>query len=194
MNNIIHRTPAQKIEFIKINHHLMTAMEMSEEIDLTLNSVYAYCREFNWNPITEADRRKEFILSNTHQVDEKIISNFTIEELMKKFCVTDVSVRRDAKELNIKVLTDGQKAIINREKEILPMIENLKNSPLRLLPKDWPQEIKDYIYETTGVNIDEHPIREPIREAYTQTGSAILDELRGIQTTGRVDNKDSEKF
>lgn len=89
------------VEFIKINHYLMTLAEMAQELRITPSAMGRICTELNIVPVTIGERSKEFILKNQH---------LTQEELALKLCVTKESIVPYIKELGIKILTNFQKS------------------------------------------------------------------------------------
>lgn len=120
--------------------------------------------------ISEADRRKDYIKAYAH---------LTANEIGEKLGSSAYYVKEVAKQIGINLKTEEDKRL--EEKKIA--LENISDeAPISL----WPGEAIEYVNEVTGYK---PPGQEPIKrvsEPYTQTGSKILDELRGIKTTERI--------
>jgi hypothetical protein len=53
------KTEREIIAFVRINHHLMTITEMSEELRVDMTWIWRLCEDRGWKPIKEADRPKD---------------------------------------------------------------------------------------------------------------------------------------
>lgn len=177
-------------EFILINHYFMTYSEMAEELNTTPANVGRWCKELGVQPITKRERATEFIIKHQY---------LTAEQIAEKMNMSLESVTTYIKELELPILTNKQKSIADRSANSL--IRKTVTKPRSVTKEefiklaDLPQEYKDYIRETTGINITGN--NEPIKRVagvYNQTGSPLTDELRGIITTKRVEVSAKDAF
>lgn len=164
------RTPQQVKEFVLINHHLMTSKELAEELDQSVNNIGIICRKLGVKPVTELERKQDYIKVNSH---------LTAEEIGNHLGSSPYYVKDVAKQMGIELKTEEDKRL-EEKKESLKDIK--QDAPISL----WPGEALEYVNEVTGYKPPGQKKIKRIREAYTQTGSQIIDELRGITTTERI--------
>lgn len=160
-------------EFILINHPFMTKSEMAEELNSTSPTIGYHCELMNIKPITIGERVRECIEKFKH---------LTAQELAIKLQMSISQIRAYAKSLGIELTT--------YKKVEIEALETNKGE----LQYQFSQEDKEFVYEATGVTLKKDT---PIKRAppvYTQTGSQLTDELKGIITTERVQVKASDAF
>lgn len=157
-------TPRQK-EFVDINHHFMTIVEMADDLKIDHSNIRYYCNIMGYTPITKLQQQEAIIkryreTKTAHQIAEILnISPQGLYEILKK--------------LNLTILTRGEQLKRNNVQE------NKQSFLLEAKKKAFIQEFFDeYGINNTG-NI------KRVKDVYNQTGSVFLDELRGITTTVR---------
>lgn len=168
-------TTARIKEFILINSPFMTKAEMAEELGSTSPTIGYHCVLMGITPITLRERACECIEKFKH---------LTQEQLAIKLEMTTQQIRDYAKDMGIEIISHKR----------LEMEAQKIKQHASLIPEHYPQEIKDYIYQATGAMIRSST---PIKRApavYTQSGSQLTDELKGIKTTTRVQVNASDAF
>ncbi len=151
--------------FIEVNHHLMTIKEMAEETGYTHAQVWKMCKDLNLKPISDSDRKKEFIQSHAH------LSAKEIAYLLKCHVtyVHDLAVQ-----MGVELKSIWGAANIESDR----FIDNIN------------EQDKEDLYRITGHEMfkkNKIPKRKHHSAIYNQTGSKLLDEVRGITTTERND-------
>ena len=161
------------IEYIKINHWYMTLSEMATELNLAHSTIMYECDLLGIKPITVRERVIEFIKDN---------QDLTIEDIADRLGMSVSSMYPYLKDLGIKLKTRGQV-----EPQNAALQEKIRTETKQAPIVHLSDEAMDYLNGLTGYRLPEKQPIKRVREPFTQTGSQFTDELRGIETTKRVE-------
>lgn len=155
-------------DYICINHHLMTVMEMEQETGAKADTIRGIMKRNGWELFSPVDRVREYIVAHPGSV---------VEDIAEKFDAGVAYVSRLAKEAGVELTTRFQ---VEGKKEKPEKKEPVRYSLMhRAFNDSDPEGLKEDLEIILG---PEKPVKR-VKEAYNQSGSpfGLADKVKDIK-------------